>query len=68
MLQRNNTDRNYCDRILNMYGKDHVFRSRIRFQAKPVKDAGFQSGILIDNQKANVAQDYRDLISEVMEG
>lgn len=68
MLQRNNTDRNYCDRILNMYGKDHVFRSRIRFQAKPVKDAGFQSGILIDNQKANVAQDYRDLIDEVMEG
>ena len=51
-----------------MYGDGHVFKSRIRFQAKPVKDAGFQSGILIDNQKANVAQDYRDLIEEVMEG
>ncbi len=66
MLQRNNTDRQYCERIRKAYGDKHVFRSKIRFQAKPVKDAGFQSGILIDNQKANVARDYRELISEVM--
>ena len=68
MLQRNNTDKEYCERIRKTYGDNHVFRSQIRFQAKPVKDAGFQSGILIDNQKANVAKDYRELISEVMEG
>ena len=66
MLQRTTTDRLYCERIRETYGNNHVYQSQIRFQAKPVKDAGFQSGILIDNQKANVARDYRELISEVM--
>ena len=66
MLQRTTTDRLYCERIRENYGNNHVYQSQIRFQAKPVKDAGFQSGILIDNQKANVARDYRELISEVM--
>ena len=67
MTQRNNTDRAFCEFILAEHGPEHVYRSRIRFQAKPVKDAGFNSGILIDNQKANVAEDYRRLIKEVME-
>jgi len=66
MLQRTTTDRLYCERIRETYGNNHVYQSQIRFQAKPVKDAGSQSGILIDNQKANVALDYRELISEVM--
>lgn len=66
MVHRNTIDRDYINQMYEQYG-NHVFETKIRCQSRPVQDAGFQSMILIDNEKASVAQDYRDFIQEIME-
>lgn len=65
MVNRNNTDRDMIQEIRKAYG-NHVFEQQIRYQATPVKNAGLRSEVLIDDQKSNVAQDYRNFIQEIL--
>jgi cellulose biosynthesis protein BcsQ len=65
-VARNNTDKKFIEEVYSAYG-DMVYKNTIRYQAKPVKDAGFLSRLLIDDKEANVAKDYREFIGEVME-
>ena len=65
-VARNNTDKKFIEEVYSAYG-DMVYKNPIRYQAKPVKDAGFLSRLLIDDKEANVAKDYREFIGEVME-
>ena len=67
MVHRSNTDKEVISRVTETYGTNHIFNSRIRYQAKPIKDAGYDDGVLIDNPKANVAGDYNAFIAEVLE-
>lgn len=65
-VNRTKADAMNIEAIKKAYGA-HVYYTYIRYQAKPVKEAGMESHMLIDDMKANVAQDYRNLINEVLE-
>ncbi|MCI6271509.1 MAG: AAA family ATPase [Erysipelotrichaceae bacterium] len=67
MINRNNTDKTVIEQLEKVYvGK--VYKSKIRYQSLPVKRAGLESRILIDDLKSGVAQDYREFIDEVIKG
>ena len=64
---RLNIDRDVSEMLRERYG-NQLYKTVIRTQFKPVKDAGFNHKLLIDDTKSNVASDYREFIKEVMEG
>lgn len=66
-VNRTKADKENIEIIKKIYG-NHVYDTLIRYQAKPVKEAGMESKMLIEDHKANVAQDYRDLVDEVISG
>lgn len=66
-VNRTKADAINIEKIKQLYG-NHVYETQIRYQAKPVKEAGMESHMLIDDKKAKVAQDYRNLIEEVSSG
>lgn len=65
MVNKNNTDKNIIGELKKIYGK-RLYKQSIRYQASPVKKAGLESRILIDDMKSNVAKDYRLFVQEVI--
>lgn len=66
MVNRNATDRNVI-RLLRGLFKDRVFKSSIRYQAKPVTQSSLGKDILLNSKysKSGVAEDYRKLVEEI---
>jgi chromosome partitioning protein len=65
MVNRNNTDRDIIRQLRKLY-ENRVFTAQIRYQSAPVKRSTFSGGLLIDDNKSGVAEDYRTLIDEVL--
>lgn len=67
MMNRSTIERDELESLNKQY--DHrLYLSKIRYQAKPVRNAGKRTTLLINDTKSNVAQDYRDFIDEVLKG
>lgn len=67
MVNRNNTDSTVI-RFLQTLFKERVYKSSISYQAKPVVSASLKKEILLENNKeSRVANDYRNLIQEILE-
>lgn len=66
MINRNNTDKQIINELEKIYG-NKLFKNKIRYQANPVKKAGFENRVLIDDKKSNVAEDYRNFVKEVID-
>ncbi len=67
MVDRLAIDRQLEKEIRIKY-EDYIYESTIRTQKKPVKAAGFEHKPLIFKKDAGVAQDYRDLVDEILKG
>lgn len=65
MVNRNNTDKEIIKNLEKIYG-NKIFKNKIRYQATPVKRAGLESSVLIDDLKSGVAEDYRLFIDEII--
>lgn len=67
MVNRNATDRNVI-RLLRGLFKDRVYKSSIRYQAKPVTQASLDKDILINSRyrESGVAEDYKKLVEEIV--
>lgn len=65
MKNRNNIDKRLAEE-LGQIAPRKVFETSIRNQSKPITQAGYEQTLVIDNQKAGVAEDYRNLIHEVL--
>ena len=64
-ITRNKTNRDIIQQLRDLYG-DAVFESVIRFQQKPVQIAEFGGTSLLDDTKSGIAEDYRNLLNELM--
>lgn len=63
MVNRNNQSKERLE-VLSSFKNDIVrpIDAQIRFQDKPVNKASFDNELIINDQKANVGQDYRDVV------
>lgn len=61
----NEINRDIIQQMRNLYG-DSVFGTVIRFQQKPVQDAEFAGISLLDDTESGIAEDYRNLIKELL--
>lgn len=63
MVNRNNQSKERLE-VLSTFKNDIVrpIDAQIRFQDKPVNKASFDNELIINDQKANVGQDYRDVV------
>lgn len=63
MVNRNNQSKERLE-VLSLFKNDIVrpIDAQIRFQDKPVNKASFDNELIINDQKANVGQDYRDVV------
>lgn len=66
MVNRNSIDRTWVDALQQTF-KNQMFKTTIRYQAKPVEDASMKKKILLETTNTGVAQDYLDLVDEVFE-
>lgn len=64
-ITRNKTNRDIIQQLRDLYG-DAVFETVIRFQQKPVQIAEFGGTSLLDDTKSGIAEDYRNLLDELM--
>lgn len=64
MVNRNNQSKERLE-VLSSFKNDIVrpIDAQIRFQDKPVNKASFDNELIINDQKANVGQDYRDVVN-----
>lgn len=60
-------DKTLSEQIINEL-QGNIFQTIIRLQNKPVKEAGFNHRPLIDDHKSKIANEYRNLVEEVMRG
>lgn len=65
MTNRNKIDQGWIEALQEAFG-DMVFKTTIRYQAKPVEEASMKKEILLENMKSNVAQDYQNLVNEIL--
>ncbi|MDY6063031.1 MAG: ParA family protein [Erysipelotrichaceae bacterium] len=65
MKNRNTIDRQVIDDLTKAIGTDHIFKTSIRNQNKPIAQASFNHQIILDNDKAGVSLDYREFIKEI---
>lgn len=64
MTNRNKIDRTWIDALQTAFG-EQMFRSTIRYQAKPVEEASMKKKILLETIQKGVAEDYWNLVEEV---
>lgn len=64
-ITRNKNNREGIQQLRDLYG-DAVFETVIRFQQKPVQDAEFAGISLLDDTESGIAEDYRNLIKELL--
>lgn len=67
MKNKNANDIAWSSALQTMF-KDFIYKTEIRYQAKPVSNASLQKRILIEDQHSAVAADYRKLIDEITGG
>lgn len=65
MKNRNNVDKTVYEELKNMIG-NNIYETTIRNQSKPIAKASFNHNLIIDNEKAKVADDYKAFIKEVI--
>jgi chromosome partitioning protein len=65
MENRNKNDRSWKEAFSKAF-KDQMLHTTIRYQAKPITDANLAGGVLLEN-RSSVADDYRNLIDEILE-
>ena len=65
MVNRNNVDGKFIQ-LINKVCQGKVYKTEIRYQAKPISESSFNEQVVIDT-KSNVAQDYLELIEEILE-
>lgn len=65
MTNRNKIDQGWIEALQEAFG-DMVFNTTIRYQAKPVEEASMKKEILLENKRSNVAQDYQNLVDEIL--
>ncbi len=65
MVNRNKTDA-IAMQLLHKLFNERVFETTIRYQAKPVVTASLSKQILVKSSKSAVAQDYRNLVNEIL--
>ncbi len=67
-IQRNKIDTETLEELKMAYGS-MVYQTNIRYQAAPIKDSSMRGRMLINDMKSRskVAQDYRDLVAEVLQ-
>ena len=46
---------------------EFTFKNTVRYQAKPISDADLHKQIVIDKNNVPVAEDYRNVVNEVLE-
>jgi chromosome partitioning protein len=63
MKNKNNADKDIVNQLREL--SLPIYSTEIRYQAKPVSDAANNDRLLI-KEKANVAQDYKNLVAEIM--
>ena len=63
MRNKNNADKDIVNQLREL--SLPMYTTEIRYQAKPVADAANNDRLLIKD-KANVAQDYKNLVAEIM--
>lgn len=68
MVNKNNTQKRRIE-VLRSFQNNIVrpIESQIRFQDKPVNESSFKNKLVINDTKANVGQDYRDVVDELIE-
>ncbi|QIK56368.1 AAA family ATPase [Erysipelothrix sp. HDW6A] len=68
MVNQNNTQKRRIE-VLSSFKNDIVrpIESQIRFQDKPVNESSFKNKLVINDTKANVGQDYRNVVDELIE-
>ncbi len=68
MVNNNNTQKRRLE-VLRSFQNNIVrpIESQIRFQDKPVNESSFKNKLVINDTKANVGQDYRDVVDELIE-
>lgn len=66
MKNRNNIDKSISSQ-LEQITRGKMYKTEIRNQAKPISEAGFKNELVIDNLKAGVGEDYRNLTNEILE-
>lgn len=66
MVNRNKIERNVANMIKTLY-KDRCFETTIRHQAKPVTEASLNKDVLLAVSNSGVADDYQNLIDEILE-
>ena len=68
MVNKNNTQKRRLE-VLRSFQNNIVrpIESQIRFQDKPVNESSFKNKLVINDTKANVGQDYRDVVDELIE-
>lgn len=68
MVNKNNTQKRRIE-VLRSFQNNIVkpIESQIRFQDKPVNESSFKNKLVINDRKANVGQDYRDVVDELIE-
>ena len=66
MVNRNRTDSTAVMFLRKLF-HERVYKSTVRYQAKPVVNASLCKEILIDKSVSNVADDYKDFVREVLE-
>ena len=62
------TNRNNIDKAVTTAFENMSFSTKIRNQAKPVTQAGFDNAVLIDSKDSNVKLDYLEFIDEFVLG
>lgn len=66
MVNRNKIDKSWVDALKTAF-QERMFETTIRYQAKPVEEASMKKKILLETNKTGVAEDYWNLVKEVME-
>lgn len=66
MVNRNNTDKARMN-YLTENTSDRVLNTGIRYQSKPVTQAPYKNRMVVNDTKAPVGQEYRDLVDELLE-
>lgn len=66
MKNRTKND-NEVERIIKKMFKDNVFDTTIRYQACPIVQSSFDKNAIVLDTKFKVAQEYNDLLDEILE-
>lgn len=66
MVNRNSIDKK-CVEVIQHLFNDNCFKNVVRYQAKPVTEASLKKEVLLSNSNSNVANDYKNVVDELME-